>query len=59
MYAALVAPIWTIILLCGVTGIPMVDGAGWKKWGHLEDYRDYMNNTSTLIPWFPHVKKTN
>jgi steroid 5-alpha reductase family enzyme len=55
MYSALVSPGFTMFLLLGVSGIPMVDASGWKRWGHLEEYKAYMKNTSVLIPWFPHV----
>ena len=57
MYAALVSPGFTMFLLLGVSGIPMVDSVGLKRWGHLEDYKAYIKNTSILIPWFPYVKQ--
>jgi len=46
------------LLLC-VSGIPMVDALGMKRWGHIEEYRLYMKNTSSLIPWIPYVKKNS
>lgn len=53
LYGSLSSPIFTMILLLGVSGIPMVESLGEKRWGHLKEYQDYNKNTNLLIPWFP------
>ena len=43
--------VFTAFLLLRVTGVPMVEKAGWKKWSGDSDYVAYMEKTSCLIPW--------
>lgn len=55
-YAALgawISPLFTAVLLLKVSGVPMVEAAGEKKWGTDPEYRAYMEGTSCLVPWFP------
>jgi steroid 5-alpha reductase family enzyme len=59
LWGALISPGFTMFLLLCVSGIPMVDALGMKRWGHIEEYRLYMKNTSSLIPWIPYVKKNS
>ena len=56
LYGALISPGFTMFLLFGVSGIPMVESSGEKRWGHIKEYRNYMDNTSAVIPWFPAKK---
>jgi len=53
MLWAWLSPCFTILLLLKVSGIPMVERAGQKKWGNNPEYIHYMSNTSMLIPWKP------
>lgn len=53
LYGSLTSPFFTMVLLLGVSGIPMVDAIGLKRWGHVKEYQEYTKNTSLLIPWFP------
>ena len=39
--------------LLKVSGVPMVEAAGKKKWGHDESYLHYVKHTSSVVPWFP------
>ena len=59
MYGALVSPGFTMLLLLGVSGIPMVEASGEKRWGKIEEYKAYMKHTSAVIPWIPYVKKSS
>uniref|UniRef100_A0A7S3ZC58 Steroid 5-alpha reductase C-terminal domain-containing protein n=1 Tax=Lotharella globosa TaxID=91324 RepID=A0A7S3ZC58_9EUKA len=53
MHFAWLSPLFTAFLLLLVTGVPMVEKAGLKKWGSEPEYVHYMKNTSCLLPWFP------
>ena len=48
-YISLISPIFTYLLLVYVSGVPQLTESGQKKWGHLENYQDYVKNTPTLI----------
>ena len=48
-YLTLISPIFTYVLLVYISGIRMLDDMGNKKWGHLEEYKEYKRNTPTLI----------
>jgi steroid 5-alpha reductase family enzyme len=50
---AWLSPAFTATLLLGVSGLPMVEAAGRKKWGGQTEYEHYMANTSSIAPWFP------
>jgi len=50
---AWLSPAFTALLLLKVSGIPMVEAAGLKKWGDDPRYRHYVEHTSVLVPWFP------
>ena len=50
---ALVSPLFIIILLLFVTGLPMLEKYANKKWGKQKDYQEYRRRTSILIPWIP------
>ncbi|MFH1770133.1 MAG: DUF1295 domain-containing protein [archaeon] len=49
---ALVSPLFIIILLLFVSGIPMLEKAADKKWSKDKAYKEYKKKTSVLIPWF-------
>ena len=53
---AWISPAFTAFLLLKVSGVPMVEKAGKKKWGHLKEYQNYMENTNLLIPGTPAKK---
>lgn len=50
---AWLSPAFTAVLLLKVSGVPMVEKAGLKKWGEDPAYQHYMSQTSCIIPWFP------
>eukprot|EP00434_Breviolum_minutum_P007907 symbB.v1.2.006974.t1/scaffold424.1/size207036/2 len=47
------SPCFNAFLLLFVSGVPMLEKAGEKKWGNDPEYQHYMKNTSCIIPWFP------
>eukprot|EP00670_Eutreptiella_braarudii_P026307 CAMPEP_0174383122 /NCGR_PEP_ID=MMETSP0811_2-20130205/125017_1 /TAXON_ID=73025 ORGANISM="Eutreptiella gymnastica-like, Strain CCMP1594" /NCGR_SAMPLE_ID=MMETSP0811_2 /ASSEMBLY_ACC=CAM_ASM_000667 /LENGTH=494 /DNA_ID=CAMNT_0015536591 /DNA_START=39 /DNA_END=1523 /DNA_ORIENTATION=+ len=52
-WLTLLSPAFTAFLLLYVSGVPMLEEAGEKKWGHLPEYQHYMRQTSCIIPWKP------
>lgn len=57
-YVTLISPVFVIILLTKVSGIPLLERKGDAKWGHRADYREYKATTSILVPRPPVRKKT-
>ena len=53
LHYAWLSPLFTCFLLLKVSGVPMLEKAGMKKWGGDPAYVNYVMNTSCLIPWFP------
>jgi steroid 5-alpha reductase family enzyme len=53
LYWGWVSPAFTMLLLLKVSGVPMVEEAGKRKWGSDPEYIHYITNTSCVVPWFP------
>ena len=51
-YLTLISPFFTYILLVHISGVRMLEDMGNKKWGHLEEYKNYKNKTPRIIPKF-------
>lgn len=51
-YLAVLSPVFVQLLITKLSGIPMLEAAGMKKWGHLPEYQNYLRNTPTLIPFW-------
>jgi steroid 5-alpha reductase family enzyme len=49
----LISPVFIIILLTRISGVPMLEARADEKWGGQADYEDYKARTSVLIPWPP------
>ena len=47
--ATLISPLFTYLLLVYVSGIRILEHNGDKKWGHLDSYKSYKENTPRLI----------
>jgi steroid 5-alpha reductase family enzyme len=45
----LISPLFITILLCFVSGIPILEKSAEKKWGKSKDYQEYKESTSLLI----------
>lgn len=46
-----ISPVFLIVLLRFISGIPLLEQAGEKKWGKDPAYRAYKEKTNLLIPW--------
>lgn len=51
-YGALISPVFVIVLLTKVSGIPMLEAKADKKWSSNKAYQAYKTNTPALIPKF-------
>ncbi|MBD5779882.1 DUF1295 domain-containing protein [Pelagicoccus sp. NFK12] len=49
-HGTLLSPVFVAILLCKVSGIPLLEERSDKKWGGQEDYENYKRNTPVLVP---------
>jgi steroid 5-alpha reductase family enzyme len=49
-WVAILSPLFVILLLTRVSGIPLLEARAEKKWGHRADYIAYRENTPSLIP---------
>ncbi len=52
-WVTLISPLFVILLLTRVSGIPMLEARAEKKWGDEEEFRRYTDNTPVLIPRRP------
>ena len=48
-YLTLISPIFVYTLLVYISGIRILENNGYKKWGHLESYKEYLQNTPRLF----------
>jgi hypothetical protein len=46
----LISPLWVIIQLTVISGVPMLEKKADKKWGGQSEYEAYKANTPVLIP---------
>eukprot|EP00735_Rhodelphis_limneticus_P014076 TRINITY_DN805_c0_g1::TRINITY_DN805_c0_g1_i1::g.25439::m.25439 TRINITY_DN805_c0_g1::TRINITY_DN805_c0_g1_i1::g.25439 ORF type:complete len:280 (-),score=31.29,DUF1295/PF06966.7/9.9e-60,Steroid_dh/PF02544.11/2.1e+03,Steroid_dh/PF02544.11/7.2e-05,MFS_Mycoplasma/PF07672.8/0.00013,PEMT/PF04191.8/0.00053,ICMT/PF04140.9/0.00098,ERG4_ERG24/PF01222.12/3.7e+02,ERG4_ERG24/PF01222.12/0.41 TRINITY_DN805_c0_g1_i1:160-999(-) len=44
------SPVIVSLLLCFVSGIPILERNADKKWGHLPEYQEYKRTVSVLVP---------
>nr|WP_314844551.1 DUF1295 domain-containing protein [uncultured Microbacterium sp.] len=49
-WVALISPLFVILLLTRVSGIPLLEARAEKKWGDRADYIAYRDSTPALIP---------
>ncbi|MGD8456491.1 MAG: DUF1295 domain-containing protein [Anaerolineales bacterium] len=56
-WLTLISPLFVILLLTRISGVPMLEARADEKWGGQEDYEIYKSRTSMLIPLPP--SKTN
>nr|WP_256447025.1 DUF1295 domain-containing protein [Arthrobacter sp. H16F315] len=49
-WVALISPVFVILLLTRVSGVPLLEQKSDKKWGGQADYEAYKKNTPVLIP---------
>ena len=53
----LISPIWVIVQLTRISGLPQLEKKADERWGGQDDYETYKKNTPVLIPKFPTQKK--
>lgn len=51
-YATLISPVFVVVLLTRISGVPMLERKAEAKWGGQADYEAYKSSTPTLIPSF-------
>lgn len=51
-WVAILSPLFVILLLTRVSGIPLLEARAEKKWGDRADYIEYRESTPALIPRF-------
>jgi len=49
-----ISPLFVTYLLLRVSGVPLLRRSGLKRWGHLPEYREYLQKTPLLVP-LPHI----
>jgi steroid 5-alpha reductase family enzyme len=49
-WVAMTSPLFVILLLTRVSGIPLLEAKADRKWGGQPDYENYKKNTPVLIP---------
>ncbi|EAR09554.1 DUF1295 domain-containing protein [Reinekea blandensis] len=49
-FMALVSPIFVILLLTRISGVPMLEKRADERWGSQPDYREYKARTPVLVP---------
>ena len=49
-WATMISPIFVIVLLTRVSGIPLLEKRSDERWGDQDDYRQYKARTPVLIP---------
>ena len=49
-YVTLISPIFVFVLLTRISGVPLLERRGMKRWGDEPDYREYVATTPVLIP---------
>ena len=50
-FASVLSPMFVALLLTKVSGIPMLERYGMKKWGQDPNYLAYVKNTPVLVPF--------
>jgi len=50
-YLSVLSPILVMLLITKLSGIPLLEAAGKKKWGEDPEYQRYLANTPSLIPF--------
>jgi len=49
---SVLSPIAVMLLITKVSGIPLLEKAGLRKWGKLAEYRKYLEQTPVLVPFW-------
>ena len=49
-WAMLISPVFVVVLLTRISGIPMLEARAKKRWGDDESFQIYTSNTPVLVP---------
>lgn len=49
-YIALISPLFVLLLLTKISGLPALEGRGLKRWGDDPEYQQYLASVPVLIP---------
>ena len=52
-YITLISPLFVYVLLTRISGVNFLEESANKKWGHLDEYKDYMSKTPKIFFKFP------
>ncbi|XP_040582373.1 uncharacterized protein [Lepeophtheirus salmonis] len=50
-FFSVLSPIFVFLLITKLSGVPLLEKNGKKKWGHLPEYTTYLEKTPVLIPF--------
>jgi len=50
-YLSVLSPVFVMLLITKLSGIPLLEQAGLKKWGESAEYQQYIRNVPVLIPF--------
>ncbi|XP_076465227.1 uncharacterized protein LOC143297000 [Babylonia areolata] len=50
-HVSIISPVFLSYLLIKVSGIPLLEAYGMKKWGATAAYQEYVGNTAKLVPF--------
>jgi steroid 5-alpha reductase family enzyme len=50
-YLSVLSPVFVMLLITKLSGIPMLEKAGMKKWGMTAEYQKYLEDVPVLIPF--------
>jgi len=50
-YMSVISPIFIFLLITRVSGIPLLEKSGLRKWGNLPEYKKYLEDVPVLIPF--------
>ena len=52
-YITLISPVFVYVLLTRISGVNFLEESANKKWGHLDEYKDYLRKTPKIFFKFP------
>ncbi len=52
-YITLISPVFVYLLLTRISGVNFLEESANKKWGHLDEYKDYISKTPKIFFKFP------
>ena len=50
-YWSVISPMSVVYMLTRLSGIPILEKQGLRRWGHLAEYQKYRQNTAALVPY--------